>query len=126
MSKSEQPNEPEESPHQRDKTAKEPKVSVDTEIKPKLLSLKSLLKQPISRKNTERGISESLPLNPLIFFVRPLLTFKRNSPLSLLKTLTSLSMIKPRWKIILAGSLKNIARAQPSFLGEIWIGSTKA
>ena len=35
MSKSEQPHEPEESPHQRDKTAKEPKVSVDTETKPK-------------------------------------------------------------------------------------------
>ena len=35
MSKSEQPHEPEESPHQRDKTAKEPKVSVDTETKTK-------------------------------------------------------------------------------------------
>ena len=35
MSNSEQPHEPEESPHQRDKTAKEPKVSVDTETKPK-------------------------------------------------------------------------------------------
>tara|TARA_B100000949_G_scaffold61919_1_gene55000 strand:- start:77 stop:718 length:642 start_codon:yes stop_codon:yes gene_type:complete len=35
MSKSEQPHEPEESPHQRDKTAQEPKVSVDTETKPK-------------------------------------------------------------------------------------------
>ena len=35
MSKSEQPHEPEESLHQRDKTAKEPKVSVETETKPK-------------------------------------------------------------------------------------------
>ena len=35
MSKSEQPHEPEDSPHQRDKTAKEPKVSVDTETKSK-------------------------------------------------------------------------------------------
>ena len=35
MSNSEQPHEPEESPHQRDKTAKEPKVSVDAETKPK-------------------------------------------------------------------------------------------
>ncbi|MBT7521909.1 MAG: hypothetical protein HN646_06525, partial [Nitrospina sp.] len=35
MSKSEQPHEPEESPHQRDKTAKEPEVGLDSEPKPK-------------------------------------------------------------------------------------------
>ena len=35
MSKSEQPHEPEESPHQRDKTAKEPEVVLDSDPKPK-------------------------------------------------------------------------------------------
>ena len=35
MSKSEQPHEPEESPHQRDKTAKEPEVGLDSEPKSK-------------------------------------------------------------------------------------------
>ena len=37
MSKSEQPHEPEESPHQRDKTAKEPEVGLDSDPKPCLL-----------------------------------------------------------------------------------------
>jgi len=35
MSNSEQPQEPEKALYQRDKTAKEPKVSLDTQTKPK-------------------------------------------------------------------------------------------
>ena len=132
MSNSEQPQEPEKALYQRDKTAQEPKVSVDTETKPKpkpklrkAFVPKKLVKIIDKPKNTVHDISEFLLLNPLIFFVRPLLTFKRNWPLSLLMTLTSLSMIKPRWKIISSVSPKNIALAQPRFLGEIWIGSIK-
>jgi len=132
MSNSEQPQEPEKALYQRDKTAKEPEVGSDPELKPKpkpklrkAFVPKKLIKKLISRKNTVHDISEFLLLNPLIFFVRPLLTFKRNWPLSLLMILTSLSMIKPRWKIISFVSPKNIALAQPRFLGEIWIGSIK-
>ena len=50
MSKSEQPHEPEESPHQRDKTAKEPKVSVDTETKPKPKLRKAFVPKKLIKK----------------------------------------------------------------------------
>ena len=133
MSNSEQPHEPEESPHQRDKTAKEPKVSVDTETKPKpkpkirkAFVPKKLVKQQISHKSIVNGRSEFPPLNLLIFFVKPFLTFKRNWHLSLLTILTRFFMIKPRLKIISVALPKNIVLVQPNFLEVIWIGFIKA
>ena len=130
MSNSEQPQEPGKALYQRDKTAKEPKVSVDTQTKPKPKLRKAFVPKKLIKKTDKpqeyraRHIRVST-LESANIFRQALVDFQKELASEPIDDPAKPFHGQTKVENYFIRIAKNIALAQPRFLGEIWIGSIK-